>query len=107
MRFDYPNPVLPNVASPIVGRRIANRYFESGQGWQSLCDPMALAMRETGKGFVLVSQLHVSNLLSDLLNYSVKGAKGKPIVLLDPGDNTILSELSNQAYDFVLLQEVE
>ena len=102
-----PNPVLPTAGASLAGRRLAYYYFDSGEGWEFLCEPATLAMRKMGKGFVLASQLHAPNLLSDLLGYVSRDAPGKPILLLDHGDGVVLSDLCAQDKEFLLLREVK
>ena len=105
------HPLFEGLPDRLERGRIVTGTFQADEGWTLLGEPAALAVRQHGKGWIVVSQIQqferpfgatppavfeaLTRLMSNMLALAGPEAADRPVLVLDEGEGTILDILSS------------
>lgn len=97
-KFAGDHPILSGVPETIDLKRVINDSLEGGgPEWTHLSDPKGLAVRDYGKGRIILVQMDIGNkidnpalkkLFANVMAYAKNGSD-KPVLVIDPGSGAI------------------
>lgn len=95
------HPILRGLPRPIKVMRIVNNALEGGDStWVHLSDPKGIAIRQVGKGWIILVQADlkflqhgdVLRLVQNVVRFATHGSE-KPVLVIDPSDEMVYSAL--------------
>ncbi len=94
------HPIFPGGPAKIAFQKCVNDALRvTGGGWEALTEPCGIAVLAYGKGHIVLVQMRILETIDS------DGRRGKPFLLLDPGNGVVLSALDTLGVEYVELTE--